>query len=153
MLRVVRDPPEVHQQERHSSEKPQDDPRVIALLDRFTIDSEVPGKKYMFLPDDATVLTWGLRGQTFSDADLQEVEDWLAKNNPLDNKPGGTKESMRRLDTFVYEQLERVSNPSWLQDPLHRFSAQVRTAQRTLGADCNPRLLKAVFVAFLTIRA
>lgn len=150
MLRVVRAPPNFGPPGPPKREKPKDDPRVIALLDRFTIGK---ARDYMLRHDDATLLTWGLRGQVFSDADLQAVEVWLRGNNPLDPQPWDVYESMHRLDAFVAEQLAKVSDPKWLQDPLNVFTAQINSAVRVQLADCNPRLLKAVFVAFLTIRA
>ena len=152
MLRVVRDLPGPSSPDPPDPSKPKDDPRVVALLDRFTMESDVP-KPYMFLPDDAVLLTWGLRGHRFSDADLTAIEAWLRENNPLDRKSWSVRESMRRLDAFVEEQLAKVSDPSWLRDPLTTFGARVKSAQRVQGADCNPRLLRAVFVAFMTIRA
>lgn len=153
MLRVVRDQSEPSSGGSSKQDKPLDDPRVVALLERFTLNSRVFGRKYIFCPDDATLLTWGLRGRTFSDADLEAVEAWLRENDPTSDRFQGVADWLCRLDAFVVEQLARVVNPAWLQDPLNAFAAQIRAAEREHHVWCNPRILKAVFVAFLTIRA
>lgn len=150
MLRVVRDPPV---QRSPAQKEPMDDPRVVALLTRLTINSKEMGKDYMFCPDDATLITWGLRGYTFSDADLEAVDAWLRENNPIGHPRRTVSESLCWLDAFVAEQLAGVANPAWLQDPLNVFTAQTRAIMREHCVSCNLRILRAVFVAFLTIRA
>ena len=132
-------------------EKLQVDPRVAALLARYTIGT-ASGGKYIFSKENAEILSDGLRGRWFSDENLVAIEAWLRKNDPY--QLNFTYDvHLRMLDMWVDEQLRQVEQPRWLREPLNAFMALFRDEKGRDRKDIKPALLRAAFTAFLTIRA
>ncbi len=131
---------------------PQDDPRVMALLERLTMGS-APDGKYIFTRDDATLLRWGLRGMRFTDEDLVAIETWLREHDPYKRQEPSVSASFAALEAAVEQELRRVSTPQWLKEPLDTFMRTVDDAERKNRAHVYKTVLRAAFTAFLIVRA
>ncbi|MBI5793934.1 hypothetical protein HZA87_02500 [Candidatus Uhrbacteria bacterium] len=150
MLRVVsREYPKF---DSSKPKEPEDDPRVLQLLKRYTIGSAAVGH-LIFSSGDTELLRLGLRGISFTDEDLAAIGAWLQGRQPFAGKRP-VHEELHELNLFVEEELRRVSRPQWLEEPLNAFMRMIEDSKKNYSVLFFSReIVRAAFTAFLTIRA
>lgn len=128
-----------------------EDPRVAALVSRFTQGTALGGK-FLFTADDAEILRRGLNGVAFSDHDLVAIEKWLRDHDLYGRPHTIIGRYVHELDCEVEQQLGAVAHSRWLKEPLDRFMISVSEAKKEGVHLPHPKYLRAVFNAFLTVR-
>ncbi len=129
-----------------------DDPLLADFFRRRVIDA-TPGRRGIFHTDDIVVLKLAMKGRMFSREDIVELDAWVREYDPYQGGVLSTRERLARLDEFVEDQLRKVGSPTWLSDPLKSFERMVEDKKKRGLTEVRPRLLRAVFVALLTVRA
>ncbi len=152
MLKVVADLPEPSSPGPPSPPKPKDDPRVVALLQRLT-PGMAASNVTILIADEVNVLRQGLCGLSFTDADLEAIEAWIHEHVLFQPSKQSRADYVRGLNALVEQKLQEVENPRWLMEPLHVFTRLIDTVAKKYDAGLKRQTLRAIFVAFLTIRA
>jgi hypothetical protein len=133
-------------------EQKKTDPLLVAFLDKHTIRSAV-SRAGIFRPDDANVLKGALCGVKFSQAQIQCVERWILKHDPYQGGGVSVRDRLLAFDKFVDSEITKCGIAAWLVGAVREFEECVRILQRQFSADIVLPLVRAVFVAFLTVKA
>ncbi|MCR4314374.1 MAG: hypothetical protein NUV84_03960 [Candidatus Uhrbacteria bacterium] len=114
-------------------------------LKRLTYGTHDRQRGFVLLPSEAQALYNALAHRTFSLTQLEEIERLIHEVDPheIDSTWNG-----RRLRSFVRARRHALDRPEWIDRPLDRLHA----AMRSQGRDTRFRLwlTRAVFVIFLT---
>lgn len=151
MLRLIRKE-EAPEEENKRFKSSAQCPILAAFLDGLTFE-KAPGSFLLKSQEEAELLNRSFAGIAFSHEDLDAVEAFFRTRDPYVPDAVTQLQHWDALEKFVEQELARVGASAWLQVPLHQLEERVDHAKRTKGAACNLLVLRAFFVALMTIRA